>query len=141
MSHRCYKISEVSERLSLSQDTLRYYEKIKLLNSVARSPSGLRQYSDQDISHLRFIQRAQKMNFTLVEIAQLLKMRQAPQSARDDIRQLTSSKLVEVETRLEELSLLRNELQLLLNLCRDSEDGCPIIENIDMPDIDSAGAG
>ncbi len=131
MNKRQYKISEVSERLSLSQDTLRYYEKIGLLNPIARSSAGIRQYSEQDISQLRFIQRAQKMNFTLAEIAELLKMRRAPQHAREDVRQLTSAKLREVETRLEELSLLKNELQLLLNLCRESDGGCPIIENID----------
>ena len=131
MNNRRYKISEVSERLSLSQDTLRYYEKIGLLNTVERSPSGIRQYNEQDLSHLRFIQRAQKMNFTLAEISELLNMRQAPQYARDEVRQLTSSKLIEIETRLEELTLLRNEFQLLLNLCRNSEGGCPIIENIE----------
>jgi len=58
-------------------------------------------------------------------------MRQAPQAARDDVRQLTSIKLADVEVRLEELTLLRNELQLLLNLCRNTDGGCPIIENID----------
>ena len=130
-NNRRYKISEVSTQLSLSQDTLRYYEKIGLLNRVGRSESGVRQYCEQDISHLRFIQRAQKMNFTLAEISDLLQMRQAPQTARDDVRQLTSTKLADVETRLEELNLLRNELQLLLNLCRNTDGGCPIIENID----------
>lgn len=131
MDNPRYKISAVSKRLSLTQDTLRYYEKIGLLNTVARNVSGVRQYTEQDISHLRFIQRAQKMNFSLAEISELLKMRQAPQHARDDVRQLTAVKLVEIETRLEELSSLKNELQLLLNLCRNAEDGCPIIENIE----------
>lgn len=131
MDNPRYKISAVSKRLSLTQDTLRYYEKIGLLNTVARNVSGVRQYTEQDISHLRFIQRAQKMNFSLAEISELLKMRQAPQHARDEVRQLTAVKLVEIETRLEELSSLKNELQLLLNLCRNAEDGCPIIENIE----------
>ncbi len=131
MNNHHYKISEVSTQLSLSQDTLRYYEKIGLLNRVARSESGIRQYCDQDMSHLRFIKRAQKMNFTLAEISDLLKMRQAPQTARDEVRQLTSAKLMQVETRLEELSMLRSELRLLLNLCRQTDGGCPIIETID----------
>ncbi len=136
MDNSRYKISAVSERLSLTQDTLRYYEKIGLLNTVERNVSGVRQYTEQDISHLRFIQRAQKMNFSLAEISELLKMRQAPQHARDEVRQLTAVKLLEIETRLEELSSLKNELQLLLNLCRNTEDGCPIIKN-----IETAGTG
>ncbi len=131
MDNLRYKISTVSKRLLLTQDTLRYYEKIELLNKIERNASGVRQYTEQDISHLRFIQRAQKMNFSLAEISELLKMRQDPKHARDEIRQLTAAKLVEIETRLEELSSLRHELQVLLNLCHNSEGGCPIIENIE----------
>ncbi len=129
-----YRIGEITSQLGLSADTLRYYEKIALLPAINRTSSGIRVYSDKDISRLRFIQRAQKMNFSLKEIGELLKMREDPQHVRDDIRQLTAKKLTEVEAHLEELSTLRNELQLLLSLCRGSKDGCPIIEGIDQED-------
>jgi len=126
-----YRISEISELLGLSADTLRYYEKIGLLKNVARSAGGARLYSSKDLSRLRFIRRAQSMSFSLAEIAELLEMREDPQHARDDIRQLTHDKLIEVEARLKELNTLRNELRLLVNLCRGDADGCPIIEGID----------
>jgi len=58
-------------------------------------------------------------------------MREDPQHARDEVRLLTGSKLREIEEHLEVLQILRNEFQLLLNLCTASEDGCPIIESID----------
>ena len=126
-----YRIGDVTKKLGMSADTLRYYEKIKLLNKVSRTPSGIREYDDKDISRLKFIQRAQKMNFSLAEISDLLKMREDPQKVRDDVRQLTADKLTEVDEHLQSLTTLRNELQLLLNLCRGSEDGCPIIEGLD----------
>ena len=126
-----YRIGDLSRLLDLSADTLRYYEKIGLLNNVARTGSGIREYSEQNVSTLKFIQRAQKMNFKLAEIGDLLKMRQDPQHAKDEIRQLTASKLHDIELQLEDLTTLRNELALLLNLCRGSEDGCPIIEGIE----------
>ena len=126
-----YRIGDVTKKLGMSADTLRYYEKIKLLHKVSRTPSGIREYDDKDISRLKFIQRAQKMNFSLAEISDLLKMREDPQKVRDDVRQLTSDKLTEVDEHLQSLTTLRNELQLLLNLCRGSEDGCPIIEGLD----------
>lgn len=125
-----YRISEIAASTGLSADTLRYYEKIKLLPPVSRTPGGVRQYNDRDLSRLRFIQRAQKMNFSLAEIGKLLKMREDPQHARNEIRALTAHKLAEVESHLKDLTTLRNELQLLLNLCRGSVDGCPIIEEI-----------
>ena len=135
-SIRLYRIGDVTELTNLSPDTLRYYEKIGLLPRVARTPSGIRQYDEKDLSRLRFIQRAQKMNFSLAEIDKLLKMRDDPQHARDEVRMLTASKLEEIEAHLKELTTLRNELTLLLNLCRGSEDGCPIIEGIDEDESD-----
>ncbi len=126
-----YRIGEISDRLDLSVDTLRYYEKISLLPRVARNVSGLRAYNDKDVSRLEFIQRAQKMNFTLAEIGQLLKMREGPQKARTKARKLIQQKLAEIETCLTDLKALRDELRLLLSRCAISMDGCPIIEEID----------
>ncbi len=132
MSNSLYRIGDVKDLLSISTDTLRYYEKIKLLPAIARTESGIRQYDKRDLSRLRFIQRAQKMNFSLAEISNLLKMREDPQHAKNEVRELTASKLDDIESHLEELTTLRNELQLLLNLCRGSADGCPIIDSIDL---------
>jgi len=126
-----YKIGEVTERTELSADTLRYYEKIGLLPAISRNTSGVRLYSDNDLSHLNFIKRAQRMNFTLEEIKHLLMMREDPQHAKNEVRQLTAKKLEDIESHLADLSTLRNELTLLLNLCCASEDGCPIIEDLD----------
>ena len=124
-------IGETSTLLGLSTDTLRYYEKSGLLPRVSRNDSGRRIYSEQDLSKLRFIIRAKKMNFSLSEIADLLQMRQQPQAVKDDIRLLTAQKLSDIEAHIEELSHLRNELTLLLNLCQSSENGCPIIDKLD----------
>ena len=128
---RQYRIGQVAEMLRLSADTLRYYEKSGLIPHIARTASGIRLYSDQDISRLRFIRHAQQMNFSLAEVGDLLKMRENPQLARAQVRQLTADKLVEVESRLNDLNTLRKELRLLLNLCEINEDGCPIIEGMD----------
>ena len=126
-----FQIGDVTRRLGLSADTLRYYEKIGLLPAVHRTGSGIRQYEERDLSRLRFIQRAKAMNFSLEEIAQLLTMREEPQNARDEVRELTYVKLQQVEEQLQKLDTLRKELQLLVNLCRGTKNGCPIIDDID----------
>jgi len=128
-----YRISDVTKQLGLSADTLRYYEKIGLLPKVHRNDSGIRVYTDKNLSQLRFIQRAQKMNFSLAIIKNLLQMREDPQHARLEVRQLTRTKLAEVEALLTDLTFLKNELTLLINLCTGSDEGCPIIEGIDTP--------
>lgn len=126
-----YRIGDITKQLGLSADTLRYYEKISLLVNVSRNASGVRQYDDKDISRLKFIKRAQRMNFSLEEIRNLLSMREDPQHAKDSVRQLTAHKLKDIKAQLADLTTLHNELQLLLNLCRGSKEGCPILEDID----------
>ncbi len=129
-----YRIGEVAKMTGLSVDTLRYYEKAALLENIYRNEAGIRLYSEQDVSSLRFIQRAQRMNFSLAEIRDLLQMRKDPQHVRNEVRQLTRQKLQAIEAHLQELSTLRNELRLLLNLCQSSSAGCPIIDGIDAKD-------
>lgn len=128
---KSYRIGELSSLLGLSADTLRYYEKIGLLPPVRRNASGLRHYDEKDVSRLNFIRRAQRMNFTLAEIAHLMEMRENPQNARSEVRALMQTKLHDVEAHIEELKTLRTEMRLLINLCRGAVEGCPIIEKIE----------
>lgn len=125
------RIGKVVTTLAISADTLRYYEKIKLMPKVHRDNGGVRFYSDKDLSRLRFIKRAQKMGFSLDEITQLLRFRENPQKARTKVRELAHLKLDEIEHYLAELTILRDELRLLTNLCGVSKEGCPILESFD----------
>ncbi|MBL4865878.1 MAG: heavy metal-responsive transcriptional regulator [Pseudomonadales bacterium] len=124
------QIGEVATSLAISADTLRYYEKIKLLPKIQRQ-SGVRCYSNKDLSRLSFIKRAQKMGFSLKEIAALLRFRENPQKAKPKVRELAHQKLVEIELHLGELTTLRDELKLLTNLCGANPEGCPILESIE----------
>lgn len=125
------RIGEVAHMLDIGIDTLRYYEKCQVLPPVRRSASGVRIYTEKDVSRIRFVRRAQKMNFALAEIRQLLRFRENPRRARDEVRALAASKLTETEKQLAELAILRDELTLLINLCRSADDGCPILEGIE----------
>lgn len=119
-------IGEAAQRTGMSADTLRYYERIGLLHRPLRDSGGRRRYSETDLERLRFIARAQAMDFSLREIAQLLELRDHPASARDEARRLAHAKLDAVTQRLHTLRHLRDELKLLLNLCAGSEH-CPIL--------------
>ena len=125
-----YQIGEVAEALALSVDTLRYYEKRGLLPAVARNAARVRIYNDKDISRLRFIRRAQRMNFSLDEVGWLLKMREDPQLACDEVRELACQKLQAIQQQLTDLMALRDELQRLTTFCLSAEEGCPILEEI-----------
>ena len=129
----CYSIGELAEVAGVSRDTLRYYEKLGLLNRVNRDSGGRRIYADHHLSTLHFIRRAQGMGLSLDEIGQLLQFRENPVKARSEVRELTRQKLQLVEHQLKELQTLRDEMVLLLNLCGCAvEDGsCPIIDSME----------
>jgi len=126
-----YRIGEVAELLGVSVDTLRYHEKIGLLPGVMRSSAGRRIYAERDLARLRFIRRAQAMDFTLAEIAVLLELRDAPARSRPAVRELARAKLAAIDARLETLSKLRGELAGLVAACTAAADACPILAGIE----------
>ena len=99
-----------------------------LLRRVLRDGGGRRYYTDAELERLRFIARAQAMDFTLAEIGQLLELRDHPATAREEARRLAHSKLEAVTGRVRTLRHLRDELRLLLNLCAGANGRCPILE-------------
>lgn len=101
---------------------------------IVRDSGGRRRYDERNLSQLRFIQRAQRCDFSLTEIGELLKLRRAPETHRPQVQQLTEQKLEDIKSRLDDLERLQHELELLLNLCHGSDKGCPIIESLDSAD-------
>lgn len=120
-------IGDASAALGLSVDTLRYYERIGLIAGIARNQGGQRRFSPDDLARLRFIRRAQQMDFSLDEIGQLLQLRDRSGDVRADVRALTETKLTAIESRIRALTRLRDELKDLVDACRSSERNCPIM--------------
>lgn len=135
-----FSIGETAQQTGLSVDTLRYYEKIRLVSNVARDAGGRRRYGSSDLARLLFIQRAQRCDFSLDEIRQLLEFRGCRDVARPAVARLTTHKLEDIQHRLADLEQLQHELQQLLHLCQGSEQGCPIIDGLDRPNSNAAHA-
>ena len=58
---RNYRIGEIAERTGVSVETLRYYEKRRLLNAPGRTEGGYRVYSDAVVHQVKFIKQAQSL--------------------------------------------------------------------------------
>ncbi|MBU3069210.1 MAG: heavy metal-responsive transcriptional regulator [Candidatus Thiodiazotropha taylori] len=124
------KIGDLAKKADVTVDTLRYYEKIGLLNGVKRSSSGYRSYDQNNVEQVRFIRNAQHSGFSLDEIAQLLKFRAAPIDAKPKVRSLAEVKVSELSERIEGLIALRDEMKELIEQCvRSGESECPIIDS------------
>ncbi len=131
MNSELHTIGSVEQQSGLTADTLRYYEKICLLRNIPRQ-SGQRRYTRQHLDQLQFIRRAQSMDFSLAEIAQLLQLREDPVGSRDEVRHLAEEKLDAINQRLKALRNLQKELKTLVNECQHSGPGkCPIISGLE----------
>ena len=69
---RSYGIGEIANHTGVSVETLRYYEKRRLLKVPQRSEGGFRRYSDDVVHQVRFIKQAQSLGLTLDDIQQLV---------------------------------------------------------------------
>ena len=97
---------------------------------LARPARGVRRYSEADAEQLRFIKRAQGMGFSLIEISNLLRLRDR-RSCRAT-RELAAAKLQILDRRISELRQLRHELAQLVADCDANavETNCPVIERL-----------
>lgn len=126
-----YRIGYVAKLIGVRVDTLRYYEKCGLLPRVARTSSGAREFDAEDISRLRFIRRAQAMNFTLAEVAALLDLRDRPRQPRSAVRDMAQAKVREIDERVSALMTLRDELSAMVSACPGTGPECPILAGIE----------
>ena len=128
-------IGDASERSGLPSKTIRYYEDIQLLKP-ARSGNGYRDYSDEDIHRLRFLQRSRSLGFSVEECRQLLSLYGDKARESADVKAIAEAKLTEIERKIAELRGLQKTLQHLVRHCHgDGRPDCPILEELSGGDV------
>ena len=98
------KIAEVSEKYDISLDTLRYYERIGLIQSVTRNNSGIRDYREIDLKRVEFIKCMRSAGLSievLIEYVQLVKQGDSTIETRKEIlkgqREQLAAKMQEMQ--------------------------------------------
>ena len=126
-------IGKLAELTGISTDTLRYYEKMKLIAKAERSAAGYRLYNSEAVRIVRFIRGAKELSFSLDEIRQLLTLKTSDQSTCSQILDHTKIKIKEAENRIRELKEIKKVLTELVDKCpadNSKLDCCPILEYI-----------
>jgi DNA-binding transcriptional MerR regulator len=102
------KIAEVSERYGMSSDTLRYYERIGLIQPVNRNESGIRDYNEIDLKRVEFIKCMRSAGLpieVLIEYVGLVQLGDGTIEARKDIlieqRELLAARMKEMQKTLD----------------------------------------
>jgi len=125
-------ISEAATQAGVNAQTIRYYERRGLLPRPPRGTSGYRELPADTVRLIRFIKRAQDLGFSLDEVAELLLLRGDKARSRTRVRSVAERRLRQVESKIEELTAMRDALRLLVHRCQAGHTlECPIIEALD----------
>jgi MerR family transcriptional regulator, copper efflux regulator len=106
--------SELARLAGVSTDTLRYYERNRLLPPVPRAANGYRCYPLQAIERVALIRRALGLGFSVEELARILKARDSGAAPCQTVRALAAEKLTQVEQQMRDLTRFRKELRIVL---------------------------
>jgi MerR family transcriptional regulator, copper efflux regulator len=122
-------IGEVARRAEVGVETIRFYEREGLVPEPPRTPAGYRQYPEEIVWRLRFIQHAKRLGFSLREIEELLSLRLAAGASVADVEARATAKIQEIDDRIRDLGRMRTSLASLVEACSGSGGvaGCPIL--------------
>jgi len=123
-------IGQVAKLSGVSVETIRFYEKEGLIAVPPRNSSGYRQYSYETVKRIVFIQNAKQIGFTLKDIGELLVLQENPDASCRDVLQKASEKLQQIDTKITELTRVKNILQKLTNDCMENKTlaECPVLD-------------
>lgn len=118
------KISDLARAAGVNIQTIRFYEREKLLKPPVRDASGYRSYQKSDLDRLTFIRRNHEIGFTLVEIKELLQLhavlegmpyplKRAPKEVQGIVK-LGRQRLEQVNNKIEMLTLMKRQLEQLV---------------------------
>jgi MerR family transcriptional regulator, copper efflux regulator len=110
-------IGRVAEAAGVSIDTIRFYERQRLIAAPRRSFSGYRNYSDDVLDRLRFIVDAKRLGFTLKEIRELLSQGVKSTAECGPVTRKAEAKLAEMNEEIYRLQRLRMTLRKMVEDC------------------------
>jgi MerR family transcriptional regulator, mercuric resistance operon regulatory protein len=123
------RIRELAKSVDVNVETIRYYQRIGLLELPKKPYGGMRSYNDESLQRFRFIRRAQQLGFSLEDIRELLEL---SSSDCERVEKLAVEKLSLVKAKLRQLRRIESILAKTVEQCarRKGNQPCPIIETL-----------
>lgn len=124
-------IGEAAKASGVSAKMIRYYESVGLIDPAARSESGYRVYSENDLHVLRFVKRARKMGFSMERIETLLGLWRDGERNSAEVKKLALGHIAELESQIAEMQAVAATLRKLAATCHgDNRPDCPILDDL-----------
>ncbi len=122
-------IGILSKRTGCNVETIRYYERVRLLPAPPRSTGGYRVYGTEHIGRLTFIRRARTLGFSIDEVRTLLKLADERKRPCAEVRLVAEAHLTDVRTKIADLRRMERVLKATVAQCAvGRRTDCPLIE-------------
>ena len=128
MSMQDLTIGAFAAASDVNVETIRFYQRRGLIREPRRTFGRIRRYGAEDVSRVRFVRSAQRLGFSLEEIAGLLKLEDGTHC--DEARVAAEEKLADVRTKLDDLRRIEAVLGSLVEECcaATGHVRCPLID-------------
>jgi Cd(II)/Pb(II)-responsive transcriptional regulator len=126
------RIGELARQAGVDVQTVRYYEREGLLDAPARTGSGYRAYSAEDLERLNFVRHCRSLDMPLAEIKRLIKLSRDTQLSCDQVNELVRTHLERVKAKRNALQALEAQLEALSAQCASGHRvaDCGILEEL-----------
>src|SRR6516165_5804714 len=127
------QIGELSKRSGVNTETIRYYERIKMLPAPPRTASGRRVYGFHEVRILAFIRRSRELGFSLDEIRALLRLGGPEKASCREVRKIAAHHLEDIRAKLSDLKKLERVLANTVARCSGKKaPNCPVLDILDV---------
>ena len=127
-------IGELSQLTGVNIETIRYYEKIKVLPAPSRAKNGRRVYGPTERRILAFVRRSRELGFSLDEVRALLRLGGPDKASCREVREIAARHLDDIRAKIGDLRKLERLLTKTVAQCTGTTaPECPVLDILDVP--------
>ena len=136
---RSFTIGQLAAAAGVNLETVRYYERIKLMPPPPRTASGRRAYEEGHVRKLAFIRRGRELGFRIEQIRTLLTLAEPTRPPCAEVKEVAQARLAEVRSKLSDLAKLEAILAATIAQCSGEDaPSCPVLDMLAMSERERA---
>lgn len=125
-------IGKLSQLTGVNIETIRYYEKIKVLPAPLRTENGRRVYGPMERRILAFVRRSRELGFSLDEVRALLRLGGPDKASCREVREIAAHHLDDIRAKISDLRKLERLLAKTVAQCTGTTaPECPVLDILD----------
>jgi MerR family copper efflux transcriptional regulator len=124
-------IGQAALAAGVTAKMIRHYEGLGLIAQASRTDAGYRQYTERDVTVLRFIRQSRTMGFSIKQIEQLLGLWADTGRVSRDVKALARGHIADLDRKMAEMAQMKASLEQIALGCRgDDRADCPILTSL-----------